>query len=250
MPDLLDQCHWPDLPERYATALRQAVAFILGHADVLGIIASGTILRGCPDPSSDLDFYVIARGRTRQRVQRIFAGVPAEVFINPPARIERYLVEEAAEGRPIAAHMLATGFVILATDPVVDELRARAAVILAATRPASPQQLTVARYMAATLFEDAVDVAGRDPATAGMILAQAVVAMLHYLFQKEHKHQPRGKDLLQATASLDPQVGDLARSFFLAGDPAVRLDLAGQIADRTIGVRGFFEWEAEPEVVA
>ncbi len=249
MADLLQQCRWPELPERYALALRQAVAFILERADVLGIVASGTILRGTPDASSDLDLYAICRGKTRQRVQRFFNGVPAEMFFNPAPQIERYLVEEATEGRPIAAHMLATGFVILALDPVVAELQRKAAAVLAAARQAGPQQTTVARYMAATLFEDAVDVADRDPATAGMILSQAVVAMLHYLFLEQRRYQPRAKNLLAATAALHTEVGDLARRFFLAADPQQRLDLAGRIADRTTRARGFFEWETEPEQV-
>jgi len=35
----------------------------------------------------------------------------------------------------------------------------------------------------------------------------------------------------------------------LARDPGAQRALAGQIADRTLGVRGFFEWESDPEDV-
>jgi hypothetical protein len=52
---LLPLCCFPDLPALYSGALRQAVAYILGVTEPLGIVASGTILRGNPSPSSDLD---------------------------------------------------------------------------------------------------------------------------------------------------------------------------------------------------
>ena len=84
MKTILEQCQWPDLPEKYASALRSAVGFIAENLEPIGIIASGTILRGNPDPASDLDIYVIHRAAKRQRIQKFFAGVPAEIFINPP----------------------------------------------------------------------------------------------------------------------------------------------------------------------
>ena len=60
LPEHLKHCTWPDLQEPYDRALRQAVQFILTTiTDVRGILVSGTIVRGNPSPSSDLDIYVI-----------------------------------------------------------------------------------------------------------------------------------------------------------------------------------------------
>ena len=73
---LFEQCRWPELPARYAEALRGAVRFILERfADTQGIIVSGTILRGNPAPSSDLDIYVIRQKSQRQRIQKFFRQV-------------------------------------------------------------------------------------------------------------------------------------------------------------------------------
>ena len=55
---------------------------------------------------------MIHRGSFRQRVQKFFSGVPAEIFVNPPSGIEKYFTEEHAVRRPLTAHMLATGFVV------------------------------------------------------------------------------------------------------------------------------------------
>jgi predicted nucleotidyltransferase len=58
MKKLLALCKWPELSEKYDLALRSAVEFILENYSPVGIVAAGTIIRGAPDKSSDLDIYV------------------------------------------------------------------------------------------------------------------------------------------------------------------------------------------------
>ena len=244
-----DRCKFPDLPEPYNQALREAVAFILSRTHPVGIIATGSILRGNPDPASDLDIYVIHRQNERQRVQKYFNGVPAEIFINPPQQIRRYLVEEREEFRPITAHMLSTGFLILELDPVVAELCQEATRTLLDPPQASPEKLLFMRYMAATWLEDAADLAQRDEATANLFLTQAVFEIIRYHFIASGKYLPRNKELISATESLNPELGALLCQFFMMSDCALRLGLAYQIADRTIKIHGFCEWESTPEEV-
>ncbi|MBN1219666.1 MAG: hypothetical protein JXM69_12115 [Anaerolineae bacterium] len=250
MTNLLAQCTWPDLPPKYDRALRQAVAFILGHFNVSGIVASGTIIRGNPDPTSDLDLYVIQQEPFRQRVQRFFNGIPAEIFVNPPAAIESYFKEEYASRRPLTAHMLATGFVVLQVDPIVNTLRDQAAQWLAKAPEDTPESMTMARYMVATLYEDALDVVERDPVTAQMLLSRAVMEMLQFGFTQAGRFWPRHKELLAAYGQLDAETAGLATRFFETAALDTRVRLAEQIAERTIGVSGFFEWETFPEKVA
>jgi len=249
MEDLVKYCSWPDLPERYERALREAVALILGRYTPVGIIAAGSILRRTPDSSSDLDIYVLHLEPFRQRLQKFFNGVPAEIFVNPPAAVEGYFTSEGAASRPITAHMLVNGFVILDRHPVVEQLRQRAREMLATLPSLTPTQHTWKRYLASNLLEDAVDVADRDPQTAQIFLAQAVFAMLQYHFEANRHFIPRTKELLAQLNSLDPSLAVLARTFYSSGEFAVRLSAAEQIADRTAKVRGFFEWESEPEQV-
>ena len=243
------QFQWSALAEPYNQALRQAVEYILSRFEPVGMIAAGSILRGAPDATSDLDIYVIHHAPFRQRIQKLFNGIPAEIFVNPPAAIVKYFASEQAAGRPLTAHMLATGYVILATDPVVNALCEQARTLLMQAPPFTDAQCTVARYMAATGYEDATDVVQRDPATAGMLLSQAVTSMLQYAFQARHRFLPRNKELLDQLAQMDPELAQASRSFFQADSLDQRLGLAEQIADLTIRARGFFEWESAPDPV-
>jgi hypothetical protein len=236
---------YPQLPDSYAGALREAAAYIFERFQPLVVLAAGTIVRGTPDPTSDLDLYVLHAPPWRQRVQKFFKGVPAEIFVNPPQQVERYLEEEQAEARPITAHMLATGFVMLDnSDGILPELCRKAAELLAAPPLADPQELVNLRYMAAARFEDARDRLEIDPETGAMILSAAVREMLPVFFRARGLFIPREKDLLPVLDSLDPELGALARAFFRGGSISDRLNLAEEIAARTIQARGFFEWES------
>jgi hypothetical protein len=232
----------------YDEALRQAVIFILERVpDILGIVVSGTIIRGTPSPTSDLDIYAIRRKAERQRTQRWFNGVPAEIFVNPPDRVRGYIAREHQEARPITAHMLATGHCVLAEDPVVEELRTLAREMLS-TPPDVPAQRRIGlRYGAATRFEDATDSASVDPEAARMIMGHAVRDMVHVWFLEAGQFIPRDKDLLTALQAQAPELGTLVRQFYRSPSLDEALALAHEIADRTIRTYGFFEWESGPE---
>lgn len=248
--ELFAQCRWPDLPAPYAKALREAVSFVLGRCpDVRGIVVSGTILRGNPAPSSDLDIYVIRREPQRQRVQKFFNGVPAEIFINPEKIVPDYFAYEARDGRPITAHMLDTGFTILDCDGVIASLQDRARQILQTPPAPSAEALTSARYMAAARYEDATDVIRDRPEIARMILGLAVHQMISYHFLAAHRFVPRDKDLLAVLETWDTPLANLARRFYGAVTLEEALAAAEQIVDRTIAARGFFEWESTPETL-
>jgi len=249
MNKILAKCNWPKLSSKYDVALHSAVEFILKNYTILGIIVSGTIVRGNPDPSSDLDIYVIHAQPFRQRLQKLFNGVPAEIFVNPPKSIERYFEEEQADRRPLTAHMLSTGFVVLDLDPVIGDLQNKAERLLSQP-PEAPKDLTYQRYLSALLFEDAEDIVSRDPETAEMIVYRAVAEMLVFCFIKAGIFIPRQKSMLEELANLDTKVAKLARDFYRASTLDEKMELAGRIADQTIGKRGFFEWEMPPDDVS
>ena len=246
---VLDRCTWPPLASPYDEALREAVAFILREVDAVGIIATGTIVRGTPHESSDLDLFVIHDAPYRRRIQRFFRGIPTEIFINPAGTVRRYFAEECRDGRPITAHMLATGTVVLNASPVVAELRDEAAAWLATVSPSSPEAVVRARYAAATRFEDGADVAAADPDTATMLMTQAVSAMLEHFCRVNDGRVPRAKELLATIAARDSELGRLAHAFFSATSVADRLTTGRSIADRTVDACGFFEWDSGPEAV-
>ena len=238
---------WPSLPPRYDRALRLAVSYIQKRFKPTAIIASGTIIRGKPHANSDLDLYVIHRKPFMQRVQKRFNGVPAEIFVNTPATVIKHLMSQREMRRPITAHMISTGFVLLNNEPLLPKLTAQARQILK-KGPKKPAKLDIVheRYFVGSLYEDALDTAQPDPATAALILSQAVKQMLLMAVMLAGRYEPRDKDLLQTIKEIDPTLAAWARSFYTAASLKTKLGLAERIADRTIKCRGFIEWESKP----
>ena len=245
----LADCQWPAVTEPYATALREAVAFGLARYPLAGIVASGSILRGQAGPSSDWDLHLIHREPQRQRVQQRFNGVPAEIFVNPPAALRGYFRDEHALLRPLTAHMLATGHIVAANDPVVSELVAEAAAWLAEPIIVSEDQLVQKRYFAVDQLDNARDLRVADPANSRLLLNQAVSMMLEYPFWASGRFLPRHKQFLAGLADLDPTCAELARGFFLASELDEAFDLAERIAAHAVGVTEFFAWSSPLNVV-
>jgi predicted nucleotidyltransferase len=245
---MLENCDFPKLPTQYDVALRDAVSFVLASFTPVGIIASGTILRGNPDATSDIDLWVVHLEPMRQRVQKFFNAVPVEIFVNPPWTIETYFAHDQSSGRPITAHMMATGHVILAIDPIVEELRRKAEWLLTQPPDLNEEAITRAKYMAATHFEDGTDIVFRNPAGASLILSQSLVEMMRFAFLQSRRFIPRDKDLLEEFALLDSESAAKVRAFYQTSDSQERVNLATEVADRILGTRGFFEWTSVPEV--
>jgi hypothetical protein len=145
--------------------------------------------------------------------------------------------------------MLATGFVVLDRDPAIADLRRRARALLEQPPSPTPARLTWLRYMAATHYEDALDILSTDPEGAAMILSLVVYEMLRFPFLRTGRFLPRDKDLLTALQPLDPQLASLGRQFYAAPGLADRLRLAEMIAARSIQEQGFFEWESDFEEI-
>ncbi len=246
-PSLRD-CLWPDLPEPHLSALKQAVAFVLESFDsVLGLIACGSVSRKNFDASSDVDLYVIHAANVRKRIQKFFNGVPAEIFVNPPAMIEQYFAEDVRSRRLITAHMIGTGIVIWQSGPVVQSLRDQARVLLQSA-PNIPVDLISPRYMIATGFEDALDKLEKDPPTARLILFKVVDRLLEFAFEKHGRFVPRLKDTLAEIRAFDAMLADLAEQFYRAETLEAQFDTAGSMMDYLIQARGFFEWTSPLEV--
>lgn len=234
----------PDLGSPYNEALEQALEYLYEHFEPRAIVTSGSIVRGNPDPSSDLDIFVFHDEPWRQRVQRRFAGVPVELFINHAGFMERYFDEDRARGRPTTAHMLATGHLALDRDGLMAGWIARSQAMLDAGPRVDAAGLTVKRYETAMLFEDAVDVVDSDPDLATHLLHDAVASALRFRFWQARQWQPRNKEFLPALALLDPDLATLARRYYRAADTGGRHAIAREIILRTTGETGAFDWES------
>jgi hypothetical protein len=209
-------------------------------------VACGTIMRGTPDKSSDLDLCVLHRASFRQRVQRLYNGVPCEIFVNPPSRVPDYFRKERKARRPLTAHMLATGVPVYDPEGIAAELMMQAKAELASIEPVDQEALTRDRYFAASLFEDAVDLRERDEAAAVLLLGSAVYELVRCRLISEPAWIPRHKEFAEILRRIDPECAVLAER---AGNGSVdeRFAAADALCRHVTGASGFFEWASSRE---
>jgi predicted nucleotidyltransferase len=212
----------------------------------IGIVVAGSIVRGEAGPSSDLDVFVIHDHPWRLREQRRFAGVPAELFVNPAAQVRRYFANEHRDGRPCTAHMFATGEPIEPVAPVIAELVAEARDWLTRPLEITAEQDAQRRYAGVDVLDDARDIIAIDPVAASLLLADAVRAIIGYAFWKQRKFQPRRKDAVAALAALDPEAAALVRRWASTSGPDA-LAVVETLARRVLGADTFFEWASARE---
>jgi hypothetical protein len=239
-----------DLPSPYAEALREALVLIRDRFDPVAIVASGTIIRGTPSPSSDLDIVVIHEQPWRQRVQCFFQGVPAELFVNPAYQVRKAFAAEAREARPVLAHMLSTGTIELDRTGIALELQAEAAASLARGPQVDPAWLEFRRYGIATVFEDAVDIEYVDADRARTLALQALTEAIDWWFPANGRWRPRAKALFTEFEEHCPAMGDIARQAIRSSALPQCLARTATVLTATIGGTGFFPWESSPESIA
>ncbi len=235
------------LPGSYATALDEACEYIRERYHPIGIVVSGTIVRGQPHAASDLDLVVVHGPAWRQRTQRFFNGVPAEMFVNPAFQIRRQMTADSLAGRPVMAHMLATGVILDDDTGIMSTLRGEAEASLAAGPTVPSEALTQFRYRIATAFEDATDIRDFDADRAYAIVTEALTDAVKLHFLQQSRWLPRSKALLADLDVLDSELGGDVRSALRSLQLAERLDLARPIIHRVVGAAGFFAWESEPQ---
>jgi hypothetical protein len=230
----------------------QAVVELEAHVRAtwspIGIVISGSIVRGEGGRTSDLDVLVVHEEPWRLRDQRRFAGVPVEMFVNPPAQTRRYFVDEHAEGQPSTAHMFATGEVLGPLHPTVGALIAEAHAWLGKPVTLTSAQLTAQRYAASDALDNARDLIADDPAAAHLQLAKAVSQIIAHAFLGRGRFVPPPKRAVAALAELDPQAAELVR-LWAAQSGREALVTIEALARRVLGVDTFFEWTSDRDPV-
>jgi hypothetical protein len=231
----------------YNAALSLALSFIGRAYEPVGILVSGTIVRGNPQKNSDLDLVVIHDFPWRQRTQRFFNGVPAEIFVNPAFQISRTFHQEAAAGRPVMAHMIAGGHMLKDHNGIMARLRSDAIHSLGAGPHVSAERMTQLAYFVTTSFEDAIDIACVDADRSRVLVADALVESIKLSFLKAGRWIPRSKTLFSELDSLHPGLGAATRRAIGAATIAEMIALAEPVIREITGASGFFEWETEPQ---
>jgi hypothetical protein len=234
----------------YDQAIAELEPYVQTTWKPIGVIVAGSIVRGEAGPTSDLDVVVVHEEPWRVREQRWFAGVPTELFVNPPDRIRKTFASEHAEGQPSTADMFATGEALRTPPhPVVAELIREARDWLSRPVELSPAELAGRRYFAVDALDNARDMIDEDPAVVPLLLASAVNDVIAYAFLSRGRFQPRRKRAITALAEIDPTAADLIRRW-AAQSGRDALATVEQLARHVLDVDTFFAWTSDRDPVA
>src|SRR3984885_12881661 len=188
--------------------LSEAVTWICLNFKPIGIIATGSIVRGNPDLNSDFDVFVIHEDSYRQRIQKYFNGVPCEIFINNFNHVYGYFEKEYENNRPVTAHMISTGNVIMGEDNSgVKKLIQSAREFLLRAPLLTDEKKTMIRYAISTLFEDATDLMDTDVLTSTYFLNRLISDIIDYVFLINGTSSPRPKERIKYLEVSYPDIG-------------------------------------------
>lgn len=117
---------------------------------------SGSIMRGAGTPASDIDLVVVfPRLERAWRESFVEDGFPVEAFVHDPQTLAYFFHADAEGGRPIMAHVVATGTIIGADPDLARVLQAEAGAILArGPMPLGGSSYDRMRYLVSDLADD------------------------------------------------------------------------------------------------
>jgi predicted nucleotidyltransferase len=234
------------MENKHKIAIDEAIDWIRNTFNAKGIVVTGTIIRGNPGAHSDLDIFVVHEERYRQRIQKFFSGIPCEIFVNNLDHIYTYFETEYKDSRPVSAHMLATGMVVLGRDDEDIQKLIHAAKDFAAKSPIlDHNRKTGHRYRIATLFEDATDLKDNDPVTCLYFLNRVVGEALDFLFINSNQPLPRAKERIRQIKASQPEMGRLIIGYFEAEELNEKYAIAKTLIEESVGATSFFEWDSE-----
>lgn len=236
------------MESNYTLALEQAIFWINDNYKPVGIVVSGSIIRGNPNANSDFDIYVIHQENFRQRIQKYFNQVPCEIFLNSYAHAYKSLEEELKMNRPVTANMISTGTIYKGNEnPDFLKLIEAAKSHSGQSSKLTEQQILSSNYGIATLFEDATDILEADEATAEYILNKAVSDAIDLCFRNSQTPQPRIKERLKVLSHVHPAIGAFATKYYCANQTKEKYIIARQILNLLNCETGFFEWSSSRE---
>ena len=234
--------------ENHKIALAEAKNWIEQNYKTIGIIASGSIIRGNPNKESDFDFYVIHEESFRQRVQKYFNKVPCEIFVNSIEQTKTSFLKEQNDNRPVTAHMIATGVVIKGEEnEKIKSIFTEAKEYQDKPKEFKELDITLLKYGISNWLEDANDIANEDEETCNYILGKVTDKIIDYWFLKRQKPLPRIKERISIIKNDDKEFYKSLSAIFRESKLKTKLELANYIVENEIGVKGFFEWQTEQQ---
>lgn len=118
--------------------------------------AAGSIMRGQGTTSSDIDLVVVFdRLDAAWRESFVHEGLPVEAFVHDPSTLAWFMDEDARNGHPVLAHMVAEGRPVGDDEDLAQNLKQDAAErMLKGPGPLADAQSKELRYTVTDLIDD------------------------------------------------------------------------------------------------
>jgi predicted nucleotidyltransferase len=223
-------------------------------ADLLGVLAGGSRLRGEGDAHSDLDIVVVVARPQRRRWNLLISDVEIEMFVNPAFQMRRYFEEERLSGRGQMPHLCATGRVVFDPQGIMATIQAEARSIWeAGPPPLSERDRWEFRYHTADVLRDIEDVRANDEETAAFLIALLLAQLMdrHYRISGRWLH--KRKRVMNDLARWDGTATRLARQASRgAAAIGARCAAVRALADHVLAPLGGvmpLEWSSDWETV-
>jgi predicted nucleotidyltransferase len=234
------------MEEYHKIALTEAVNWIEENYNPIGIIASGSIIRGNPNKESDFDIYVIHEQPFRQRIQKYFNQIPCEIFVNNIEHTKSNFLTEQKNNRPVTAHMISTGNVIKGSEnEVVKKAIKDANEFKNKPKVITEFDLTLYKYSITNLLEDANDTISDDALTCEYILNRTLDKFIDYWFVINQIPLPRIKERMITIKNKDVEFYNMVKLVYNQKDIFQKLKHTNELIELIIRTKGFFEWQSE-----
>lgn len=233
---------------KHKQALEKAIEWIKSYFNPIGIIVSGSIIRGNPNDKSDFDIYIIHEEGFRQRIQKYFDGVACELFINTPNQVCAYFEQDYHSNRPVTAHMIASGVFYFGENHSECKKIVETAKSYLSKKPiVSDKRLIFDKYSIALSFEDAIDMKNIDSVTASYFLHKSMYDLINFLYYKNQIQLPRAKERISTIKLLFPEIYIHVINFYTSNQIDQKIEIMQFLMNTYLGEIGFFEWESEKE---
>lgn len=181
-------------------------------ADLIGVLAGGSLLRGEGDRHSDIDVVVVIASPRRRRWNVMIDGVEIEMFVNPPFQMRRYFEEDRQSGRGVQPHLCSTGRIVFDPQGVMAALQAEAHSIWHAGPSAlSERDRWQFRYAVADGLRDIEDVEASDKERAVLLIGALLPQIIDQHYRISGRWLHKRKRVLDDLAHWDPAACSLAR---------------------------------------
>jgi predicted nucleotidyltransferase len=189
--------------------------------NVIGVLATGSVVHGTPDKNSDVDMHVIKKtSRMRERGNTWIKGIEIEYFINPVAQVRQYFKSDWADHEKTMTHMLANSVVLYKKGPVLGQLIREAKRFLSKPLPQmSKTRSELTRYEIDDLRKDLEDmIHAHDRVGFEQVAHHLLKVILDGFFRVHRIPQAKSKRMYQELYAADPAFAQTYKKAILETD--------------------------------